>query len=157
MLCRRSRGAGSVNPRLATIALGCSLSACGLISKDEVNRVTGPTGAVDAVLVEKNAGATVDFAYEAYLVRKGGSPWQGTRVATWYGAIRNQQAYGVNLKWRDSSNLELEYLSAKAQELEHAVVSVAGLDVRVALRSGISDPKAPAGGMLYNLEGQSHE
>ena len=143
--------------QLAPIALWCSFSACGLISKDEVSRATGPTGVVDAVLVEKNAGATVDFAYEAYLVRKGAPSSGGTRVATWYGAIRNQQAYGVNLKWRDSSNLDLEYLSAKAQELEHPLVSVAGLDIRVALRAGISDPKAPAGGMLYNLEGKSHE
>jgi len=65
--------------------------------------------------------------------------------------------YGVNLRWADRANLTLEYLRAQHAELLLPNVSVGGEQIRVSLRSGVTDPKAPPGGMLYNLEGRPHD
>jgi hypothetical protein len=46
----------------------------------------------------------------------------------------------------------IEYLEARDQTLERKTVGVAGRAIKVSLRSGVNDPTAPAGGMLYNLE-----
>jgi hypothetical protein len=55
------------------------------------------------------------------------------------------------LKWIDDHELVIEDLDARKQRLEPASVSVEGRAIKVSLRSGINDPTAPAGGMLYNL------
>ena len=75
-----------------------------------------------------------------------------TVLARLYGAVRNENAYGANLKWISDNELVVEYLEARDQTLGRASVSVAGRAIKVSLRSGMSDPTAPAGGMLYNLE-----
>jgi len=56
------------------------------------------------------------------------------------------------LKWVDDNQVAIEYWDARQQSLERASVNVAGRIIKVSLRSGINDPTAPAGGMLYNLE-----
>jgi len=126
------------------------LSGCGLISRDEVTRVSSPDGRVDAVLVETNGGATTSFGYEIHVVEKGRPPHD--RVAWLYDAVRNEQAYGANLKWTNDQELVIEYLSARQEDLKRARVTVAGRAINVSLRSGVTDPTAPAGGMLFNLE-----
>ena len=135
------------DPFLATVVL---LAACGLVSRDEVARVGSPDGRVDAVLVETNGGATTSFGYEIHIVEKGKS--YGEAVATLYGALRNDNAYGANLRWRTDSELMVEYQQARAEALEKSTVRVAGRIIRISLRPGVSDSNAPAGGMLYNLE-----
>jgi len=123
-------------------------------SSDEVARVTSPFGKVDAVLVELNGGATTDFEYEVFVVPVRESTRRHERVAFLYGAIRSENAYGVNLRWTTPSNLTLEYLRARQEDLLLAHVAVAGEPVSVSLRRGVIDAKAPPGGMLYNLEGR---
>jgi hypothetical protein len=129
----------------------------GCVSRDEVARVTSPSGKVDAVLVETNGGATTSFGYEVFIVPTRASIWLRNDVASFYGAVRSDEAYGVNLKWSDPSNVNLEYLKARQQEVLIPTVSIAGQEIHVTLKSGVSDPKAPRGGMLYNLRGRPHD
>jgi hypothetical protein len=89
------------------------LASCGLVSRDEVARVVTPDGRVEAVLVETNDGATTSFGYEVHVVEKGRPA--GHRVAWLYGAGRNAQAYGANLKWAGENELMIEYLEARDQ------------------------------------------
>jgi len=139
----------------ATAVAGLSLMLAGCFgSSDEVARVTSPFGKVDAVLVELNGGATTDFEYEVFVVPVRESTRRHERVAFLYGAIRSENAYGVNLRWTTPSNLTLEYLRARQEDLLLAHVAVAGEPVSVSLRRGVIDAKAPPGGMLYNLEGR---
>jgi hypothetical protein len=139
------------NPKPSFLPLALALLAgCGLGFRDEVARVASPDGRVEAVLVETNGGATTSFGYEVHVVEKGQPACD--RVAWLYGAGRNAQAYGANLNWTGENELVIEYLDAYAQRLERATVSVGGRAIKVSLRSGVNDPTALAGGMLYNLE-----
>lgn len=131
-----------------TVIVGLALLMCGCLSRDEVSRVTSPDGGVDALVFETNCGAPCSFGYEVELGTKGSR--HGEQVASLDGATRNGQAWGVNLKWLGPDKLSVEYLRAEDARLLKQTVVVAGRDVSVSLRSGISDPSAPAGGMLYN-------
>ena len=122
-------------------------------SKDEVARTISPNGVFDAVLFETNGGATTSFGYEVYIVEHGAKP-TGEPAVFLYGAIRNQSAYGSNLKWESPKLLAVEFLSAKIKKIPQSSVSVAGQTVDLAVREGINDPSAPSGGMLYNLRGR---
>jgi hypothetical protein len=124
----------------------------GCRSSDEVSRVTNPSGAIDAVLVERNGGATSTFSYDVHVVPRGMKPAGRSRVAVLVGATRSETAYGANLVWRGPTLLGIEFLRAARAELEEAAVDVAGARVVIALREGVRDPSAPAGGMLRNLK-----
>lgn len=141
----------SRRPMLAAPLAAC-LMACGLVSRDEVARVPSPDGRVEAVLIETNGGATTSFGYEVLVTEKGNT--RGNQVASLYGAVRSQRAYGVNLKWASNTQLLVEYQTARRETLDRAIVHVAGRDIRTAFKPGLSDPTAPAGGMLYNLKRQ---
>ena len=138
---------------LAAVLFGLNvmlLAGCG----SEVARTTSPSGKVEAVLVESSGGAATSFAYEVFVVPVGKSTLSHKKVASLYGAARSEQAFGVNLRWAGPANLTLEYLTAERQDLLLPNVLVAGEQVRVSLRSGVTDPKAPPGGMRYNLDGR---
>jgi hypothetical protein len=142
---------------LKIICLLLLMSSCFLGSQDEVARVQSPGGELDAILVETNGGATTSFGYRVFLARRGRHWRLGTEVASLYGAVRSQQAYGVNLQWRGVTELALEYLEARQAELLQAEATVSGVTVRTTLASGVSDPAAPPGGMLYNLQGRPYD
>jgi hypothetical protein len=131
------------------------LAAWGLFTTSEVARVRSPGGRLEAVLIETNGGATTSFGYEVFVVPSGWGPGRAKLVADFYGATRSESAYGVNLRWHAADALVIEYLDAQQEELALPVALVAGQRVRVALRRGVSDPAAPAGGMLYNRERRS--
>lgn len=61
--------------RLTLILIACfAFSACGLDFEwhyEEIDRITSPDGAVDAVWVRGGGGATTGFVYSLYLVPKG--------------------------------------------------------------------------------------
>ena len=128
-----------------------------LISREEVARESSPSGKVDAVLIESDGGATTSVAYDIYVVPTGSSTWRRQEVAFLYGAVRNESAYGVNLRWASDSSLILEYLTAHQVDLIKSSVSVAGEEINVTLQEGVSDPDAPPGSMLYNLMGRPHD
>jgi hypothetical protein len=136
------------------LLLLASLVGCLLFptSHDEVSRVASPSGRLDAVLVETNGGATTDFGYLVYVVaHRAPTPNRG-ELAWLYGAGRSTRAYGANLKWESESRLRVEYLEAKEAEVRRERLVLGSDTVRIALRSGVADSMAPAGGMLYNLE-----
>lgn len=124
------------------------------VSEDEVARVRAPNGQLEAVLLERNVGATTSFGYKVYIVPVG-EPARGTEAAFLYGAVRNPSAYGANLHWLSSDHLSVEYWQAKTSELKKPRVTAGGgHPVAVSFRPGVVDPSAPAGGMLYNLRGK---
>jgi hypothetical protein len=126
------------------------VAGCGSVSRDEVVRVLSPDGRVVAVLVETNGGATTSFGYEVRVLGRGGD--RGDEVAWLYGAARSNNASGANVRWASDTELLVEYLQAREARLEKNIVHVGGRDVRIALRNGVTDSAAPAGGMLFNLE-----
>jgi len=77
-------------------------------------------------------------------------------VARFYGAVRSDSAYGVNIRWPDPATVRVEYLAADEAEQLHDRVALAGEDIRVALQPGIYDSIAAGGGMLYNRQRNGH-
>jgi hypothetical protein len=125
-------------------------------SKDEVARNISPNGKMDAVLFETNGGATTTFGYEVYVVEHGAQP-SGSPAVSLYGAIRNQHAYGADLKWTSPDSVAVEFLSARFVKIEKPVLSVGTQTVHLVVHEGVLDNAAPSGGMLYNLRGRQHE
>lgn len=113
---------------------------------EEVARVTSPDRVFDAVLIETNAGATASFGYEVFVVRHA-EPTQPPPAVTLYGATRNEQAYGANLRWQSARELAVEYLQAKTVKQTLPTVTVGDEKLTIVLRPGVSDPSAPPGGM----------
>ena len=144
------RSHGMCHRALVALALALFVARCSLPSRDEVAKVTSPDGGVVAVLIETNGGATTSFGYEIWLRDKNAG--SGEQVGTLYGAVRNDDAYGANLRWTDDRELSVEYLNARTEKLEKSRLFIAGREVRVVFKPHVSDPTAPAGGMLFNLE-----
>lgn len=134
---------------LCTIAMSACLNFD--LTRDEVNRVTAPGGALDAVVVETNAGAAASFGYEVHVVPTGGPAREDAHVARLYAAVRSDSAYGVNVRWLSADELRIQYLSADDATIRDSLVAVGSRRVRVALDSGITDSLARSGGMLWNL------
>jgi hypothetical protein len=135
---------------VVAVAVSASLWFPSTSSTDEVARVLSPEGAVEAVLMETNGGATTSFGYEVFIVPRG-TKEPNNRAVHLHGAIRNSGAYGANLRWLSASELLVEFEEAKSSDVERPTVMVAGRTVRVTLRPGVTDSTAPPGGMLYNI------
>jgi len=135
---------------VSTLVSLISLAACGLISCDEVAKVASPDGRLEAVLIETNGGATTSFGYEIWVQKKGG--WSGEQVGRLYSAVRSECAYGANLKWNDDRHLSVEYQEARTETLETPTLQISGREVHITFRANVSDPRAPCGGMLFNLQ-----
>jgi hypothetical protein len=109
---------------------------------------------MEAVLTETNGGGTTSFGYEVSVGEKGAKRF--TDVATLYGALRNEQAYGVNLRWIGEYVLSIQYFRARAVRNVSKSVTIGGQQIKIDLESGVNDPTAPSGGMHYNQTEQSH-
>ena len=133
--------------RALALAALFALGGCG----DDVARVAAPDGKADAVVVEVNAGATADFAYDVFVLPHGAAIG-GEAALRLYGATRNAQASGVNLRWVSPTQLRVEYLEARRILQEPKTVTVAGTPVQVEAVAGVNDPAAPAGGMEYSQQ-----
>jgi hypothetical protein len=116
----------------------------------EVARLLSPDGRLEAQLLEVNGGATSLFGYEVEVVPLGGA--HGVRVASFYGATRNANAYGVTMRWRSAQMLELDYFKAEGAPIFRHSVSMGDRNLDIAVVSGVVDSSAPAGGMLWNLK-----
>jgi hypothetical protein len=120
-------------------------------SRDEVHALLSPDGSHIAKLIEVNGGATTSFVYVVTLA-SAATPSDAVEVATLYDAVRSESASGANLRWVGTRELAVEYLSAKSSKLVRPAVDFSHVNISVTLRSGLTDPTAPAGGMLYNLQ-----
>ncbi len=139
-----------ISSLLVTIAVAVSCVGCGLHSTDEVSRVTSPNGKADAVIFEGSAGATTSYEYQIFLVNQGAKVAESNRVARLHGASRNDQAYGVNLRWQQNDLLQVEYLKAQSAHVSQPQITVNGASFAVVLKDGVLDPTAPSGSMLFN-------
>src|ERR1022692_401638 len=139
----------AVSRAIASLTLIACIGCWPAISHDEVARASSPDGRVDAVLFETNGGATTSFGYEVELGRKG-SP-RGKKVARLYGAVRNAQAYGVDLRWENDHSLVIECLHTETPPEMQRSVAVDGRDVQIVLHIGVENKSAPGGGMMHNL------
>ncbi|MFC3713147.1 hypothetical protein ACFOMD_11220 [Sphingoaurantiacus capsulatus] len=136
------------------LLLGLLLNfAC--VSRDEVSHLTSPDGAVEATLIETNGGATTSFGYEVRLRRADSWFGSSTQVAYFYGAVRSECAYGVNMRWTGPTTLQLEYLRAYSADVDDKS-RVGGKRITIAARSGVADPSAACGGMEYNRLGRPY-
>ena len=124
------------------------------VSRDVVAKATSPDGSAVARLYEINGGATTDFAYSVQISR----PWPrwDSQVADFYGAVRSDCAYGVDMKWTGNARLELRYLETKSSNVEPSA-NVGGKAIRIVPRPNTTNPAAPCGGMLYNQQGRPHD
>src|SRR5258706_11291865 len=129
------------------------IAGCAGPQWDEVARTGSPSGTLDAVLLETSGGATTTYQYAVRLVKKDGGFSESVPAATLVGAARNEQAYGVNLRWESSTVLRIEYQSATSTTTSQAPLIVNGIPVTVVLHPGVIDPNAPPGGMYFNLRG----
>lgn len=121
-------------------------------SFEEIARIRNPKYSCDAVLVERNGGATTSFGYSVFLVPSDKKPKTGDpAVAYLYSAFRSANVYGVNLKWRDENTLAIEYLEAKSADQRNAELNVSGQAFKIVMNAGVDDPAA-LGGMRYDLE-----
>jgi hypothetical protein len=139
--------------RLVAVTAALCVVACGggtEVGRDEVARVTSPDGALDAVLIETNGGATTSFGYDIEVVPRAGKA-DAAAVATLYGATRNGQAYGANLRWVGARELSIEYLQASWTRQKETTATVGNEKITVVLHPGVTDNSAPPGGMAYNL------
>ena len=140
---------------VAALTFPVFLTGCPEISShDKVKEMWSPDGQTVATLYEENGGATTSFGYEVTLASKN-SPEQKF-AASLYGAARNREAYGVDLKWSDNSALVLECFSLKGAPKLSTPVHLEGRDVEIKLKTGVENASAPSGGMAYNLKRSPH-
>lgn len=119
-------------------------------SRDEVLRITSPSGEMEAVVFEVNGGATTSFAYEVDIEDSRLIGITRT-VAYTYGAIRNNKgAYGVTPRWVSDEELHIELYSSRHDEIFSPYQRLFGNPVRIEMKLNINDLTAPAGGMLQN-------
>lgn len=124
-------------------------------SSDTVVRAPSPSGHIEAVLNENNCGATTSFGYVVSLRAAASSMTSLVPAASAYGAIRNDDAYGMNLVWIDENTVEVQYWKARWATLEHPSIPINGLMITTRMSADVRDEAAPAGGMLYNIERRS--
>jgi len=103
---------------------------------------------VDALVFESDCGAICDVVDEVWVVPRGSR--HGDEVAWFDDAVRSERAWGVNVKWDSAHHLVIEYLSAGQAKLLMQKTVIAGQDVQISMRDGISDPLAPAGEMPHH-------
>ena len=108
------------------------------ISSDAVARTKSPSGNIEAILEETNGGATTSFGYIVSL-RAAPFSTDRIRVASAYGATRNNHAYGMNLVWVDENTLEIQYWRARSAALESPSVSIGGIEIAVRMKAGVLD------------------
>ena len=125
----------------------------GCTSHEQIARATSPNGRLDALVLESDCGAVCDVVDEVWVVPRGCR--RGDRVALFDDAIRSERAWGVTVRWDSADHLVIEYLRADQASLLMRKTVIAGQDVQVSMRGGISDPLAPAGEMPKNLPRQN--
>lgn len=111
-------------------------------SRDEVLRITSPSGQMDAVVYELNGGATTSLAYDVEIEDR--APSGITRkVAHTYDSVRNNKnAYGVTPRWVSDEELHIEYYSSRFDEVFSPYNRLSGPSVRVELKLNVNDSSA---------------
>lgn len=85
---------------LACVWAGCSEEK---IAGNEILRLPSPDRVVDAVLIERNVGATVSTPAEIYLVADGKSPTKSDLI------LRGDRHEGLSLEWSRPNHLNIRF------------------------------------------------
>ena len=113
----------------------------------EASRVTSPDGALDAVVLESDQGATTAYTYTVCIVDRGRSCTNRAAVAQFYDASRSKAAFGVDTAWQSPHQLIVTYLRAReARRLLSKDSSAKAVDVR--FQSGTQNEAARRGPMV---------
>jgi hypothetical protein len=134
---------------LPMIMLGGCLDLLGSPKRDQVAWANSPDGAVHAILLETNGGATTSYGYEVELHPAPHQNEKPSPAGRLYGATRSSCAYGVNIGWLSPDHLTLEYDQADRVAVPPKV-DVAGRTITIETKSGVPDADAPCGGMAVN-------
>lgn len=134
---------------LSVLFVGCSRVALG----EQVAVATSPDGSIDAIVTESSAGATTSYSYNVYLARRGSprSEW-GPRIVSLYAAVRNDHAYGVNVKWTGEDTVVVECFRAGGVKIRRPTTEIQGREVHMTVKTGVVDAQAPSGSMAKNVK-----
>lgn len=92
---------------LSGVVLGKDLLFSLLVAQREVSRLTSPDNKVDAVLVERNVGATTSYSYHVYIVPK------GTKVKRGHEKFIADKVSHIKIEWLQSKLLQISYEQAR--------------------------------------------
>jgi hypothetical protein len=138
---------------LFSVAIAGCFNLAGEWSEAEANRVTNPGGVVDAVLSVGSAGATTSSTYSVYVVPRGHiiTP-RDSAAASFYDVTRGDSASreigGVNLRWKDSATLHIEYIYSHHTRIRAPFVTVGSRAIHIVLRKGVATVPAPGGAQV---------
>ncbi len=80
-----------------------ALSGCDdPVERTQLNRISSPTGDLEAVLVRSNAGATTGFVFSVHIVRNHGSPSEPNDAV-----IGFDRTDDVDVEWIDDVHLRI--------------------------------------------------
>lgn len=124
---------------LAALAAACQPGG----TTQEVQRLTSPDGALDAVIVERNHGATVPFVHEIVVLPKGAPASSAQPAVRLVGATRNENARGADLQWLSATALRVSYLQARQVRDQRSTAGAAGRQVQIVLQPGVQGAGLP--------------
>ena len=131
-------------------ALVIALTSCELSSphrSEEVFRLSSPDRLIDAIVLEGSSGATTSYTYEILVVDQGGAVSDSIPVGRVFGALRNENSWGVTVRWKSPTTLTVDYLRAEGREDVESRVFVGARAIEILWHSGRQDSAAPSGSM----------
>lgn len=112
----------------------------------EAARITSPDGSNDAVVLEGGVDATSPYNYVVCVVPVRKTCDKDHAVAEIYGATRNAEAYGVDVRWASPGQLDVSYLHANKAQVLQSIGSESSA-VTLSLKDGVENAQAPPGSM----------
>lgn len=109
------------------LAIACLILGCESVADRQIERLRSPDGKVDAVLVERNGGATTSMAYIIYIVPKGHSVSDKTRIALMDHVHNDRQKDLPGLSWDGDRQLVISFDKAQLLAFTNSM-SWRGLD-----------------------------
>lgn len=107
------------------------------LHQEEISRLLSPSGQIEAVVTEADAGATTSNSYWVHVLSRGEKK-MGQPAVVLSGAQRNEKENGVHVHWVAPNTLQIEYFKAKNVIVHAQMVTVGSNTVQIQLRSGVS-------------------
>ena len=125
-----------------------AMSGCGDNPGTLVSRQAGGADGREAVVMERNGGATTPFVFDVHVLSGGAKPSEETAVARFVAPLRSDSSAGVTVRWATPYDLRIEYAQARHAGLRPAAAPATGSVFRTHLDSVAFDfPRTrPPGG-----------
>lgn len=136
----------------AAIALLPLLSMRLFVSDVVVEHLQSPSETFLATVHEINGGATTDFLYRVEVQRRGFGWYHQPQLVFGGWGTASGNCAGVNLRWLDDHTLDISYLTTRDNRKPFIAErpEMDGEPLWVRVRSGVTDPRAPCGGVEHN-------